>query len=882
MKQHKSIYLISGGLLLILLLTIAVFVGLDSFMDDETEKDVHRIAQTYLEGISQEELNQFKTIAELQYLQVEHLKVRLESLGEDAAPEVIIETARDAAEFQNVRSCAFLDEDGRIVTVYGKTIFAIDDMDYVRESLMNGNQTMVRGYDENQNIIMWVMPISCRLPGDTRSIGLLFGYEVDRFINKMRLNTEGTLCYFSIIRRDGSYLFVERGDAFATSFVAHILLHTTPEGMTAPEAVMQLTSKMAQGEDFSMTLHFDYDNEEEDVHIHENRNVHCTPIPQSEWYLVTILPYGVLDKAIENIGANLTSGMLKAVGILALGLLIVFGVYLKMIQRHVDEVERAGEEALKAKEAALKAKEEAEAARNEAEHANQAKSHFLSNMSHDMRTPMNAIIGMTAIAQEHTDDPIRVAEYIRKISLSGKQLLGLINDVLDMAKIESGKMNLNLEALSLRESMKTICDIVRPQIKINGQNFDIFISNIISEEVFCDSIRLNQILLNLLSNAMKFTPTGGAIHIDIWQEESPKGDNYVRTDISVRDTGIGMSEEFRKKLFTAFEREDSKRVQKAQGTGLGLAITKHIVDAMGGSIDVHSVQGAGTTFKVSIDLEKVTESEDEMQLPAWKILVVDDNEELCRTAQKSLRELGTDPHFCTNGKDAIQMVVDAHKNGEGYFAVLIDYKLGEMNGIEIADAIWKALGDKIPISLISAYDWSDIEEEALSAGITGFIAKPLFKSTLYHELRQYIKEEELPVEEASEEDDYDLTGLKVLVAEDIEVNAEIIMMILEEFGAEADHGADGKITAEMFERSPVGYYGVILMDLRMPNMDGFEATATIRRMDRADAKTIPIIAVTADAFAEDVQHCFDVGMNAHIAKPVDGELLIKTIIANRS
>ncbi len=545
------------------------------------------------------------------------------------------------------------------------------------------------------------------------------------------------------------------------------------------------------------------------------------------------------------------------------------------------EAEAANDEAMRAKEDADKAREEADHAREIAEAANKAKSEFLSNMSHDIRTPMNAIVGMTTIAKSHLDDKATVEDCLRKITLSSKQLLGLINDVLDMAKIESGKMSLSPEALSLRQAMETVCEIVRPQIKANGQHFDIFISKIIAEDIYYDSVRLNQVLLNFLSNAMKFTPREGSIQIHIWQEPSPKGDDYVRTHFTVKDTGMGITEEFQKKLFTAFEREDKRRIQKTQGTGLGLTITKHIIDVMGGTIEVNSKVGEGTAFHIAVDFERVKVAEKDMKLPPWKILVVDDNEDLRRTAENSLKELGTKPEACSDGEMALRLVREAHERGEDYFALLIDYKMAGMNGIETARKIREILGNDvhIPINLISAYDWSEIEDEANAAGIDGFIAKPLFKSTLYHELKRYMEDEPETHDLPEENQEVNLKGMRLLLAEDMEVNAQIAIMLLEESGASVEWAENGKIAAEMFEKSSEGYYQAILMDLRMPIMNGYEATEAIRSMKRADASTIPIIAMTADAFADDVAKCMAAGMNAHIAKPVDINNLKKMLVS---
>ncbi|MCR5088267.1 MAG: response regulator [Oscillospiraceae bacterium] len=514
----------------------------------------------------------------------------------------------------------------------------------------------------------------------------------------------------------------------------------------------------------------------------------------------------------------------------------------------------------------------------EAKEANAAKSEFLSNMSHDIRTPLNGIIGMTAIAAEHLDDRDRVEDCLHKITLSGKHLLGLINDVLDMAKIESGKMSLHMEELSLRETMNAICDITRVQIKEKAQNFDIFISNILCENVCCDSVRLNQVLLNLLSNAIKFTPEEGSITVRLWQEASPKGDDHVLTHFSVADTGIGMSPEFQETIFEAFTREDAKRVRKTQGTGLGMAISKRIVDSMGGTIEVESMLDMGTTFHIVLDLKRADSSEDELELPPWNILVVDDNEDLCRTASESLRELGTRPQWCTDGNQAVKMVVDAHARGEDFYAVLIDYRMPGMSGVETAKRIRELLGDKNPVEMISAYDWTEIRGEVETAGVSGFIPKPLFKSTLYYELCRFAPETAVPQGKEKEQEELSLKGMHILLAEDNDINAEIALMILEENGAVADRAEDGQMAVQLFEESEPGTYSAILMDLRMPHMDGLEATGAIRDMARDDAKTVPIIAMTADAFSEDAQRCLNAGMNAHLPKPIDIDVLKRTLI----
>ena len=499
-------------------------------------------------------------------------------------------------------------------------------------------------------------------------------------------------------------------------------------------------------------------------------------------------------------------------------------------------------------------------------------------MSHDIRTPMNAIVGMTAIARANLGNEQQVGDCLKKIALSSKHLLGLINDVLDMSKIESGKLTLNMEQVSLREVLDGITTIVQPQIKIKHQNFNVIVRHIEQENVYCDSVRLNQVLLNLLSNAIKFTSEEGTIEIYLDQEPSPLGDDYVRTHIRVKDNGIGMSEEFQKKIFESFTREDSKRVHHTEGSGLGMAITKYIVDAMKGTIELKSELGYGTQFHITLDLEKATVPEEEMILPNWKMLIVDDDQQLCETTVVALKDIGVESEFTLDGESAVEMTVDAHKARKPYDIILLDWKLPGIDGIETAKRIRKRLGDNdVPILLISAYDWSEIEKEAREAGICGFISKPLFKSTLFYGLKSFVNgdaQTEKPVVE--EPKDESLKGIHVLLAEDNELNWEIAETLLDSVGITCDHAENGQICVDMFKESKAGTYQAILMDIRMPIMTGYEATEEIRKSNHVD-KDIPIIAMTADAFADDMKKCLECGMNAHIAKPIDIDVVQKTI-----
>ncbi len=430
-----------------------------------------------------------------------------------------------------------------------------------------------------------------------------------------------------------------------------------------------------------------------------------------------------------------------------------------------------------------------------------------------------------------------------------------------------------MELISLRDAMGGIVNIVQPQIKSKRQHFDIFIQNIFVEDVYCDSVRLNQILINLLSNAMKFTPEEGRINVYLTQEELPEETGRVRCHFRVKDNGIGMTDEFQKKIFESFSREDSMRVQKTEGTGLGMAITKYIVEAMGGTIELKSEQGKGSEFHIALDLEKATVLEEDMILPAWNMLVVDNNEDLCRSAVSVLKEIGVDAEWALDGRTALKMVENRHREHQDYEIVLLDWKMPGMDGVEVTREIRKLLGDEVPILIISAYDWSDIEEEARAAGAHGFISKPLFKSNLYLGLSHYINGVQEETEE-SIEPLHDFSGKRILLAEDNDLNWEIANEILSSAGFELEWAENGQICVEKFEQSAVGTYDVVLMDIRMPILDGYGAARAIRALDRPDAN-LPIIAMTADAFSEDVQRCLESGMNAHIAKPIDINNLIQ-------
>jgi signal transduction histidine kinase/CheY-like chemotaxis protein len=679
------------------------------------------------------------------------------------------------------------------------------------------------------------------------------GFPVEYISDNLALEENSERAYSYIIRKDGSFV-IRTADAYRNNYFERVrVVYDDVNGMTPDEYIQALSAAMGEDSDYSNEFTMDG----------ERYHLFCTHLPYSEWYLITFMPYGTMDSVVRSFSQEWGSLTILSGAIILTALLLVFYKYFGLTRQQLHEVEEA--------------RQAAEAAQKEAEHANRAKSEFLSNMSHDIRTPMNAIVGMTAIATANIDNTDQVRNCLKKIALSSKHLLGLINDVLDMSKIESGKMTLNMDQVSLREVVEGIVSICQPQVRAKRQHFDVFIHDISTENVICDSVRLNQVLLNLLSNAIKFTPDGGEIHVALYEEDSPKGDDYVRIHIQVRDTGIGMSEEFKKHIFDSFAREDSQRVHRTEGTGLGMSITKYIVvDAMGGSIDMDSRQGQGTTFTVTLDLEKALVMEEDMILPNWNMLVVDDDRQLCESTVAALSSIGITAEWTLDGESAVNMVVKRHRRGDEYQIILLDWKLPDMDGIATARHIRQELGDKVPILLISAYDWGEIEDQAKAAGITGFISKPLFKSTLFNSLRQFAGLPEIQTERRPQERRRDLTGKHILLAEDNELNWEIANELLSEEGLVLDWAENGQICVEMFQQSAAGYYDAVLMDIRMPIMGGYEATQVIRTLERPD-RDLPIIAMTADAFAEDVKRALDCGMNAHVAKPVDVDEVMRLL-----
>lgn len=823
------------------LMCLVIFATMFVYTQKYNDETVDTIGNIYMSEMSYQLRLHFDSIINIKMEQLEHVVAETPDDSGLPTDEIYaeLETYGKQREFEHVLLCR---EDGTLYSVYGDNL-SLTYPQYFVSSILEGEQK-VASATTSDGAIKWLlfgMPASYPLPDDEKSIAILASMPLDYINETMSLYMDDALIYSHIIQRNGEYVVRNHEDEWETFFERFEALTYSKDGKSSEEILEELKTALKNGEDYFGMINADGGR----------RHIYCAPLDRTEWYLVTVMPYSTLDQTVEQLAIKRSTITVLIFSLLLLNLLAIYYMYYRMTKKQLLNLE---------------------AARNEAERANKAKSEFLSNMSHDIRTPMNAIVGMTAIATANADNPAMVEDCLKKIGLSSKHLLGLINDVLDMSKVESGKMTLHYNPLSLRETTDAIVNIMQSQIKAKDQVFNIIIKDIISENVSCDGVRLNQVLLNLLSNAVKFTQNGGIITLTLRQEASPLGDAFVRTHFIVRDNGMGMSKEFLDKIFLSFSREDNARIDKIEGTGLGMTITKYIVDAMNGKIEVESDLGKGSEFHVTLDLKKLDNPDNKLSLPPCRALVVGSDEELCSITGKLLASLGIDADTAADRNAALDIVTRRHAAGEYFDIVLIDWNMPVTKGLETAKRISELTQRAVDIVLISSADWAEIEPRAKEAGIAGFIPKPLFKSTLYQGLLPFLGGGENSAQEAAA--GQSIGEARILLAEDNDLNWEIANELLSETGLCLERAENGRICVDKFLASEVGYYKAILMDLRMPIMNGYEATAAIRQSDRAD-NDIPIIAMTADAFAEDIQKCLYYGMNAHIAKPIDAREVLR-------
>ncbi len=678
----------------------------------------------------------------------------------------------------------------------------------------------------------------------------LADYNLGLFENELKIDSFGGKGYSIVLDQDGYYII-------------------------SPEAVSTLQSKQSFFERYSDIMPAGFESIEEFYSAIADGEVQTTftqdgqtyilvasSIPSYGWKLISICPKGTFQK--------LSNQVTLVFSILAAVMIIAMAIALFLILRNRTQREKARVDEAHRKELAQ--------ALTMAQSASRAKTTFLNNMSHDIRTPMNAIIGFTGLAQTHLGETELVGEYLGKIAKSSEHLLSLINDVLDMSRIESGKVKINEAVTDLSEVMHSLRDIL--QADVNKKQLDFFMDtvNVSDEMVLCDKLRLNQVLLNIMSNAIKYTRPGGTISMRVSQLKAANGVGTY--EFRVKDNGIGMSKEFADVIFEAFTRAETSTVSGIQGTGLGMAITKNIVDMMGGTIEVKSELNKGTEVIVTVDFRISGEHRDiEVfhDLEGFRALVVDDDMNSCQSEADMLRQIGMRPEWCMYGKEAVARTEEAVRIGDGFSVYIIDWLMPDMNGIETTRRIRKVVRDDIPIIILTAYDWTDIEAEAREAGVTAFMAKPMFPSDLHKTLMRCVRPEDIEESRDSHSDEEELIGKRILLTEDNEINREIAEEILTEAGLLVEAAENGQIACDMLLEKGPGYYDLILMDIQMPVMDGYAATRNIRAFADQKLAQIPIIAMTANAFEEDKKLAKDAGMNAHIAKPIDLSVLFETL-----
>ncbi len=837
MKNKTAKFLILS-IVCIFALCVVVFSLMTYVMNKRGAEAIGELGTLYMSGMSEQAATHFGTTIELRLSQVGALS--------DAVPppeewtegmEINLNSKARQRGFTHLALCR---SDGTFEMLYGRNIQPADPQAFLL-SLSEGEENMSAGTDtDGNNLVLMGIPAAYPMESGEKSVGLVAALSTSYIKQTLSLDSEDSLIYYFIINRDGEFIIRDDDITDETYFQRVLDKYENVNGMSGERYIEELEAAMANNENYTNEFRING----------ERRFLYCTGLPFSDWYLILLLPYGQLDRTVNALNSFWVIAAVLSCLVIIAAFGIVFAFYLRATHKQVRDLEEA---------------------RSLAEYASKAKSEFLSNMSHDIRTPMNGIVGMTAIAAANLDNKEQVSNCLKKIDLSSRHLLGLINDILDMSKIESGKLELHMERVSIKEIIKNVLNIVQPQASAKSQRLDVYIYDGPCGKIISDSVRMSQILLNLLGNAVKFTPDGGRIILTCREESSPKGENFARVRLSVKDTGIGMTEEFRGKIFDAFAREDTGRVQKTEGTGLGMAITKYIVDAMHGTIDVESQLNVGSEFTVCLDLEKAAPDVPETDLNGKEILVADGDGLFIESLMSTLSAAGCIATPASDGASALKAVKEHGKNP--FYAVLLDANLDGMQDLSLVRDIVRESGGNSIVLLMSASDKLGFGDQAAASGIAGVISKPVFRADLSERFGRISG----GAEEKTRGGDYDFRGKRVLLAEDNDLNREIAEELLSEAGIEVDSAEDGKICADKFAASPEGYYDAVLMDIRMPVMSGYDATRAIRAMERADAAEVPIIAMSADAFSEDVKRCLECGMNAHIAKPIDMEVVSRVL-----
>lgn len=871
-KNTVGFVTVCSILIAILLVFSAQWMGNSSKKD--TDQAVRTVSLLYLDELAgRREMVVESNLQE----NIDTIKVAMELMTDyDLSDKAHMEAYQlRMKKLYNLEKFAFVDTDGLIYTSVG-TQNNIDEYGFDYKTISGPEISVLNLHSPDKKVIIAV-PTSIQFEGKTLCVCFM---EIDMkvMLAGASMDTGGngsTFC--NIYTRDGI-----------------ALSNTVLGGLSADDNLLDAMkdAEYDDGYSYDSFVRVFQSGEEGEVSFTYKgirETLSFVPVEHTDWLLTYLIRESVISNEIGYISSDIIRRSIIQSIIILLAILSMFIFVLVqsrrnarlLLEQKTAEAEIKGKQEELEQRIALQHKLEDQSkviseALTAAEEANKAKTAFLSNMSHEIRTPMNAIIGLDNLALRDETLTEKTREYLRKINGSAKHLLGLINDILDMSRIESGRLVLRKEEFSFSEMLEQINTMVTAQCDEKGLSFECQVMGHVDEYYIGDVMKLKQVLVNILSNAIKFTDAPGSITFSIEKINDYEDSSTLR--FSIKDTGIGISKEFLPKVFDSFAQEDSTRKNKYGSTGLGLAITKNIVELMNGTISVESEKGVGTEFTVVITLKNCknpTENISAISTKDMHVLIVDDDPIACEHARLVMDDAGVKADTCLGGKEALEMLEICHAKHDPYNLVILDWKMPEMDGMEVAKEIRTRYDNETTVIILTAYNWDEIMDEALHIGVDSFLAKPFFASSVIDEFTRIARRNNMSA--AKEKKRAELTGRHILLAEDFIVNAEIVKELMELRDATIDHAENGKLAVEMFEKSEPGYYDAILMDVRMPEMDGLEATKAIRELSREDSQTIPIIAMTANAFDEDVQRSLQVGMNAHLSKPVESDLLYKTL-----
>ena len=868
-RQFKIAPTVAGVLILSLLLTYFLMTGTMNSINDASEQE----ALALLTENAVQMNNIIKNQLTSNWKQIDTVCMGLEHLESHSVNEVVSflqDASTDAYDMLLLSGeGSFLDRSGQ----QGVKQISKDLLPLMRGE----DRILLLRQNKDTDILTFGKRIKPLSVGAEKMEYLFVYYKLDSYLGLLKMESFGGNGRIRIIDSRGTTLL--HSDNLPDSENRYLFFGTFKNAEFLRHDIVKDSDSFREYvlSEKSDAIHVKLDSGEDEI-------ISFARIPDTDWHIVISidqsLVMGTRLLSVEKIGRT---SMLAVMLIVLFALLAIF-VVVYQSQRQTEaqnkELEKLNEQLRVNNTSLEEARHLAEQSFLVAEEANKAKSTFLSNMSHDIRTPMNAIIGFTTLAASNIDNQEKVKDYLSKILSSSNHLLSLINDVLDMSRIESGKIYLEEQEANLSDILHDIKTIITGQIHAKQLELYMDVMDVTDEDVYCDKTRLNQVLLNLLSNAIKFTPAGGTVSVRVAQlPNAPEGSGLY--EIRVKDTGIGMSQQFAKRIFEPFERERTSTVSKIQGTGLGMAISKNIIDMMGGTIEVHTEQDRGTEFVIRVALRLQPErrsAEKIKELEGLKALVVDDDFNTCDSVTKMLVQVGMRSEWTLFGKEAILRARQSIELGDAFHAYIIDWRLPDMNGIEVTRQI-RALGDETPIIILTAYDWSDIEAEAKAAGVTAFCSKPMFMSDLRETLLAALGQQK--AESGSilphVNDAFRFKEKRLLLVEDNELNREIALEILGEYGFQIDSAENGVQAVEKVTASKPGDYDLVLMDIQMPLMDGYEATRRIRALENPALAGIPILAMTANAFDEDRKAAMDCGMNGFLSKPIQIEELIHTL-----